>query len=133
MPARTPSKGRQFREAGPVGVDCIKSVVLVAAGVLDIDDAVVVGPDITGHVSLTGFGQAGFRLRADLSDVHIQPVLPRFQEGDVFAGRRNRVMGGFGVPEKIRQGNQPGLNARNGCAHGNPGQRSQGCQCQSSC
>ena len=46
----------------------------------------------------------------------------------MFAVGRNCVMGGFGVLEKIRQGNQPGLNARNVCAHGDPGQREQSCQ-----
>jgi hypothetical protein len=97
-------KRGQVLEIRAVTIDAVSPIVLIAVFVHQVDEALVVGPEIISDIPLGRLGDPGGRLFADLLYENIEPVFPGHQEGEILAVGRNLEGGFFRIPEKISHG-----------------------------
>ena len=103
---RVDDRGLHAREGGvglrirAVDVDAVELEILVAARVLEVEDAAVVGPEVPGQVAFGLRGDSHGLVRADLLYEDVAAALPGGHVGEVPAVGRNLVARLFRVAEE---------------------------------
>ena len=103
---RVDDRGPHARDGGvglrvrAVDVDAVELEILVAARVLEVEDAAVVGPEVSGQVAFSLRGDAHGLVRPDLLYEDVAAALPGGHVGEVFSVGRNLVVRLFRVAEE---------------------------------
>ena len=99
------------RRVGPrvaaVQIDAVELVILIAAGVLQVEQPVVVGPEVSGDVAVGLGGDSPRRVGTRLLHEDVHPRFVRSHIGKVLAVGRDVVGTDFGIAEKLLERNFP--------------------------
>ena len=113
--------GRIGLRVAAVDVHAVELEILVAAGVFQIEDAVVVGPEVSGQVAFGFRGDAHGVLAVDRLHEDVAAAFVRRHVGEIFSVGRYLVPGFFRIAE---EGFQRQLGGCLGCTGGQYGCRS---------